>query len=62
LLFSLVELEELQIRIGVVREEGKTNHVLCASIAPDYARMRDDFSAVMLLPEETKPAGGKVDD
>ena len=35
-------------------------HVLCASIAPDYARLRDDFSAVMLLPEETRGAGGNV--
>ena len=45
-----------------MREEGKTFHVLCASIAPHYARLRDDFSAVMVLPEQTKPAGGKVDE
>ena len=45
-----------------MREEGKTFHVLCASIAPDYARMKDDFSAVMLLPDRTKPTGGRVDE
>lgn len=35
-------------------------HVLCASFAPDYARKGDDFSAVMVLPEETMGMGGKV--
>ena len=45
-----------------MREEGETFSVLCGSIAPDYARLRDYFSAVMLLPEETKPTGGRVDE
>jgi hypothetical protein len=36
--------------------------VLCHSIAPRYAKSRDDFCAVMVLPERTKPAGGKVDE
>ena len=45
----------------MVREDGGSDiHVLCASIAPDYARLRDDFSAVMLLLEREKATGGKV--
>jgi len=41
---------------------GVGHYVLCASFAPDYATTRDDFSAVMLLPDGEKPTGGKVDE
>jgi len=43
-------------------KRGVGHYVLCALFAPDYATARDDFSAVMVLPDGEKPTGGKVDE
>ena len=41
---------------------GSDISVLCHSIASRYARLRDDFCAVMVLPERTKTIGSNVDE